>query len=111
MHTHTHPKPNLEKQERRTEQKQNLATYHIIMEKQRKTKLNKHIKTHTKQINKRKTKLSKENKARRARSFTSKTKAPWLDFDNSPQSNKEVISNLKTPRSRPKEASIKKILT
>ena len=68
------------------------------------------------QINKRKIELNKEKEARRARTFTSKTKAPWLDFDHSPQSffsqsNKEVISNLKTPRSRPEKALIRKLLT
>ena len=68
------------------------------------------------QINKRKIELNKEKEARRARTLTSKTKAPWLDFDHSPQSffsqsNKEVISNLKTPRSRPETALIRKLLT
>ena len=68
------------------------------------------------QINKRKIELNKEKEARRARTFTSKTKAHWLDFDHSPQSffsqsNKEVISNLKTPRSRPEKALIRKLLT
>ena len=42
-----------------------------------------------------------------------KTKAPRLDFDHSfsqiySQSNKEVISNLKTQRSRPEKATIRK---
>ena len=33
-----------------------------------------------KQINKRKIELKKEKEVRRARTFTSKTKAPWLDL-------------------------------
>ena len=37
-----------------------------------------------KQINRRKTELNKEKEARRARTLTSKTKAPWLDFNRSP---------------------------
>ena len=50
------------------------------------------------------------------RSYTSKTKAHWLDFycthqSNLSQTNKKVISNLRTPRSRPENVSIKKILT
>ena len=46
--------------------------------KQDKPKLNRHIRTHMKQINKRKKKkdLNKEKEARRIRTFTSKTKAP-----------------------------------
>ena len=54
--------------------------------KKSKPKLSRHIKKYMKQINRRKTELNKEKEARRARTFTSKTKAPWLDFNRSPQS-------------------------
>ena len=69
-----------------------------------------------KQINRRKTKLNKENEARRARTFTSKTKAPWLDFNRSPQSiysqpKQDQLANLEIQRSRPEQVSIRKILT
>ena len=55
--------------------------------KQYKPKLNKHIRTHIKQINKREKKkdLNKEKEARRAGTFTSKTKDHWLNFDHSSQ--------------------------
>ena len=54
--------------------------------KQNKPQLNRHVKAHIKQIKHIKQELKQEENKDEARTFTSKQKAPYLDFDCSSQS-------------------------
>ena len=84
----------------------------LYNKKQLKPKLNKQVNTYTKQRNK----IKGKNERKEVRTYTSKQKLFWLNFDRSPQSNQfttkqKLLVNFKTRGSRPEKVPIKIRLT